>query len=86
MQKTNTKLNCIYIQPENPFDEIEDFVKECDNLYHIHIREFRGNIKSVLESICKEMPNVKACIMGSRRSDPYCSKLDYFQVNLCISF
>lgn len=71
-------LHCLYVQPEQPFDEIEEFVKSCELEYHIKIDTIKGNIKNVLEKVCEENPSLKACIMGSRRTDPYCGNLKSF--------
>lgn len=74
-------LHCLYVQPEKPFDEIEEFVKSCEKEYHIKIDTIKGNIKNVLEKVCDENPALKACIMGSRRTDPYCANLKSFHVS-----
>ncbi|KAL1397139.1 hypothetical protein pipiens_009985 [Culex pipiens pipiens] len=73
------ELNCIYMQPAEPFEEIEEFMKACQNHYQVRIRTMRGGIKAILEQICDENSNIKACIMGSRRTDPYCDKLQPMQ-------
>ncbi|XP_058455263.1 FAD synthase-like [Malaya genurostris] len=72
-------LRCIYVQPVDPFEEIEEFVDHCKNHYNINIETMRGGIKSVLERICQENPRMKSCLMGSRRSDPYCELLKPIQ-------
>lgn len=74
------ELNCIYMQPAEPFEEIEEFMEACQNHYQVQIRTMRGGIKAILEQICNENSNIKACIMGSRRTDPYCDKLQPMQV------
>lgn len=74
-------LHCLYVQPDEPFDEIEEFIKSCEKEYHIKIDKIRGKIKNVLEKVCGENPSLKACIMGSRRTDPYCSNLKDFHVS-----
>lgn len=74
-------LHCLYVQPKQPFDELEDFIKLCEKEYHIKIDTIKGNIKNVLEKVCDENPSLKACIMGSRRTDPYCANLKSFHVS-----
>lgn len=71
----------MYIQPENPFDEIEEFIKACEIQYNITVECVRGSVKSALVEICKRFPSLKAVIMGCRRTDPYCENLSEFQVS-----
>lgn len=37
-------------------------------------------MKEVLTTICENDKEIAACIMGSRRTDPYCETLNNFQV------
>lgn len=39
-----------------------------------------GNIKDALGITINKKPHLKACFMGTRRTDPYCSHLNLFQV------
>lgn len=76
----SSQLQCWYMEPEDEaFEEIEQFVISCQTLYNIKINRIRGKIKDVLGIICKEHPKIKACIMGSRRTDPYCGTMKAFQ-------
>lgn len=71
----------IYVQPKSPFDEIEMFVNSCQEYYGIDIQVVNGgSIKDVLTKVCNNDKAIKACVMGSRRSDPYCGNLNDFQV------
>lgn len=70
----------VYIQPENPFPELEDFIFSMQKHYKINLIVLKGNIKLALETILKENKNMKACLMGTRRSDPYSEHLDFFTV------
>ncbi|XP_055316492.1 FAD synthase-like isoform X2 [Sitodiplosis mosellana] len=75
----NKTLLCLYIQPESPFDEIEDFIRECEQTYRIQMETIRGTVKGSLFEICQRYPYLKAVVMGCRRTDPYCSDLNEFQ-------
>ncbi|XP_058128769.1 FAD synthase [Anopheles ziemanni] len=79
MPKDAKGIKYIYVRPLNPFSEIEEFVELCREHYGITIATVTGGIKSALEVICKEDKQLKACIMGSRRSDPYCALLEPFK-------
>uniref|UniRef100_A0A1B0EYI7 FAD synthase n=1 Tax=Phlebotomus papatasi TaxID=29031 RepID=A0A1B0EYI7_PHLPP len=77
-------LHCWYFQPDDPFAEVEEFVIFCENYYSIEIKRVRGTIREALGKICNVEGSQKdafeACFMGSRRTDPFCSNLDHFQV------
>ena len=81
-----TDLKIIYMQPEQPFVEIELFIENCINDYSIYIEKINGDIRKVLEVICNSNKAMKACFMGSRQTDPYCQNLKAFQVNYKILF
>ncbi|XP_055922988.1 FAD synthase-like isoform X2 [Eupeodes corollae] len=67
----NCVINVLYIRPENPFQEVEDFVAQCKQNYRVDMIEQQGSIKPVLEVMCAERPKLKAVLMGIRRTDPY---------------
>jgi FAD synthetase len=77
-----SKLKVIYFRALDPFPEIEDFVKYCETYYKIEINSVlaASSMKDVLADICEKDKDIKACIMGSRHTDPYCEKLNSFQV------
>lgn len=76
----NETLHCLYIRPDNPFDEIEEFIVECQQNYQIKMETIHGTVKTALREICQRYPHVKAVVMGCRHTDPYCSNLNEFQV------
>ncbi|XP_059621867.1 uncharacterized protein LOC132265297 [Phlebotomus argentipes] len=74
-----SNLHCWYFQPSDPFAEIEEFVIFCEQFYGIRIKSVHGTIREALAKICDGEEKLEACLMGSRRTDPFCSHLDYFQ-------
>lgn len=85
VEKFPTKrLICLYIRPENPFDEIEEFIRDCERQYKIEVKAIRGTVKGALTEICEQNPQLKACVMGCRLTDPYCENLKEFQVSVCL--
>lgn len=77
----NSALLCIYLQPEQPFEEIESFVDDCSRKYFpIVIKSGLGTKQDALFRICDDYPDLKACLMGCRRTDPYCHDLNDFEV------
>ncbi|XP_050087737.1 FAD synthase-like [Anopheles aquasalis] len=78
-RKEAKRIKCIYVRPLNPFSEIEEFVEVCRSHYGITIATVSGGIKAALETICQEDSQLRACIMGSRKTDPYCERLEPFK-------
>jgi len=39
------KIRIIYIQPAEPFEEVENFVNLCEKIYNINIEKRPGNLK-----------------------------------------
>lgn len=74
-------IRYVYIQSKNPFNEVDEFVKQCETQYKIRIETIQGSIKKALEDFCLRNTNLKACLMGCRRTDPYCGDLKVFQVS-----
>lgn len=76
------QLKIFYLRSSDPFDEIEEFVKSCETHYNVKIVDIQADtsMKDVLIRICDNHKEIKACIMGSRRSDPWCEKLQSFHV------
>lgn len=77
----NQQLLCLYIQPNDPFDEIEEFVSQCKSQFNITVDVVRSDVKTALHSVCERRKTLKACVMGCRRTDPYCANLKTFQVS-----
>ncbi|XP_037917915.1 FAD synthase-like isoform X2 [Hermetia illucens] len=77
--KHNAKPIVIYIQSENPFKEVDDFIRTCEIKYDINIEFAKGKLKPTLEQLCSKNPRLGAVVMGSRRTDPHCDKLETFQ-------
>lgn len=77
----HSALLCVYLQPEHPFDEVESFVADCSIKYFpIVIKPGLGTKQDALFRICNEYPALRACLMGCRRTDPYCQELNDFEV------
>lgn len=74
---------CLYLQSAEPFDEIEQFVDECTQRYpSIRLERSAGGRQTkqqALFDLCAEHPRMRACLMGCRRSDPWCERLATFE-------
>lgn len=72
---------CIHLQPDKPFEEVESFVTDCNSKYFpIVVKPGLGTKQDALFKICDEYKEIKACLMGCRRTDPYCQDLHDFEV------
>jgi len=75
----NDRILYIYIRPEDSFEEVEEFVKNCEDVFSIKMTIYEGNLKNALRKVLKNNTKLKACFLGQRRTDPYCENLTYFQ-------
>lgn len=75
------KIPTLYITDPDAFEEIDQFVCDCEKLYNIELIRKKGPIKEALKELCHDNPKLKAVFMGCRRTDPYCKDLKVMQVN-----
>ena len=73
------RLMYIKDSPEETFPEVADFVERTKRDYNLESIEVdSGNMKSALEKIVKEHPEVEGIFMGTRSTDPNAGWMDYF--------
>lgn len=66
-------IQIIYMRQVDPLNEIESFVKECEDYYNIEIKDIKiQSMKVALTEICKNYPDLQAVLMGCRKSVSYC--------------
>jgi FAD synthetase len=73
-------LKVVYIRTSEPFREIEEFVKETEGHYGVVLSVAEGEMKTTLKRLLDEESSLKACLMGTRRTDPYSKDLNFMQV------
>ncbi|KAH1010842.1 FAD synthase [Dendroctonus ponderosae] len=78
--KDQKKLFCLYVRSENTFHEQDEFIEQCLIYYNLEIMSVTANIKDALRITISKKPHLKACFMGTRRTDPFCSHLNAFQM------
>lgn len=78
--KSAKKLFCLYVKSDNAFKEQDEFIEQCMVFFNLQVMSVTGNIKDALRITINKKPNLKACFMGTRRTDPYCAHLNSFQV------
>jgi FAD synthetase len=54
--------------------------------YNLELKKVPGPIKHALGVILAEKPELKAVLMGTRRTDPYSAMMNSFQVQYLICF
>jgi len=78
IKQTLPRLQCIYIAPPDPFQEVEDFVATTTEEYHLDLARYALPMRQALDIYLEEKPNVKAVFMGTRRTDPHSEFLTSF--------
>ncbi|XP_050504905.1 FAD synthase isoform X1 [Diabrotica virgifera virgifera] len=74
------QIFCLYVQGKEPFPEQEEFISLCQIYYNLDIMVVKSGIKDALQEVLTTRPNLKACFMGTRRTDPYSEHLDDMQL------
>ncbi|KAH9519281.1 FAD1 flavin adenine dinucleotide synthetase [Bulinus truncatus] len=71
-------LQALYIRSRCPFPEVEKFVQISRDRYDLLMIHYDGRIKECLATVGVKHPNMKAVIMGTRRTDPCANHLEEF--------
>lgn len=75
------KLDSIYINSEDPFPKLAEFIDSSTKNYHLNPIMIKSGLKQGFETYLNKInPKIKSIIVGIRRSDPYGSNLQYEQV------
>lgn len=76
---TAVALPCVYVKCPNAFPEVDAFVTSCNKTYALHTTTIELGMKDALARYLTENPRVRAIFVGIRRTDPFGSKLQFFQ-------
>lgn len=71
-------LKVLYIRSKLPFPEQEKFIQISRDRYKLEMVHLNGRIKDSLGDLQTQHPEIKAVVMGTRLTDPYCSELESF--------
>lgn len=77
----NRPVFCMYVQSKKPFPQVTAFIDKLKKYYNLDVHTLTLGIKDGLAAILQDKPNLKACLMGTRRSDPFSANLRHFQVS-----
>nr|XP_057941674.1 FAD synthase isoform X1 [Doryrhamphus excisus] len=65
------KVKALYIRIVSPFPEMERFLQDTIKRYDLDLFSVEGSIRQALIDVHERKPELKAVLMGTRRSDPY---------------
>lgn len=65
------KVKALYIRIVSPFPEMERFLQDTMKRYDLELFSVEGSIRQALIEVQERRPELKAVLMGTRRSDPY---------------
>lgn len=65
------KVKALYIRINSPFPEMERFLQDTIKRYDLELISVEGNIRQALREVQERRPELRAVLMGTRRTDPY---------------
>ncbi|KAM4600783.1 FAD synthase isoform 1-T2 [Polymixia lowei] len=65
------KVKALYIRIVSPFPEMERFLQDTIKRYDLELYSVEGTIRQALSEVQERRPDLRAVLMGTRRSDPY---------------
>ncbi|KAM9488149.1 FAD synthase [Clarias gariepinus] len=65
------KVKALYIRIVSPFPEMERFLQDTIKRYELDLFAVEGNIRQALIEVQEKRPELRAVLMGTRRTDPY---------------
>ncbi|XP_074648641.1 uncharacterized protein LOC141904083 isoform X2 [Tubulanus polymorphus] len=71
-------IKSMYIRGEDPFSDVEVFIRDAETRYNLTRIDLTGRIKTALCAMKNEHAEIKAVVMGTRRTDPYSETLGHF--------
>ncbi|XP_070557327.1 FAD synthase-like [Ptychodera flava] len=74
------KLQALYIKGSSSFPEVERFIQDCIQRYNLKLFQIQKGMKAALTELQTEQPKIKAILMGTRKTDPYSTKLSAFSM------
>lgn len=72
-------IKSVYINYEPQFPELVNFIDESKSRYSLELVSLTMKLKDGLATYLSQNKEIKAIIVGTRKSDPYSSELQHFQ-------
>ena len=72
------RLQSVYIVPVHPFPQVDAFVTQSSQTYHLNLVRYPAPLRSAFEAYLRDRPQVKAVFVGTRRTDPHGANLTHF--------
>jgi FAD synthetase len=72
------KLQSVYIISPHPFAEVDSFVNDSVSQYSLDLDRYAMPMKEAFKLYLEEHKNVKAILVGTRRTDPHGQMLTHF--------
>ncbi|KAI8852264.1 hypothetical protein BC829DRAFT_373826 [Chytridium lagenaria] len=76
--KKSLEMPAMYIACQDAFPEVEAFVKDQVESYGLKLTRIEAGMKDGLQIFLDQNPDIKAILIGTRRTDPYSSHLSSF--------
>ncbi|KAI9292870.1 adenine nucleotide alpha hydrolases-like protein [Neoconidiobolus thromboides FSU 785] len=76
--KQKKAVPAFYINTPNPFKEIEEFVDKCEKQHNILLYRMNGPLKTGLGEFLEKHKEIKAVLIGTRKTDPFAEDLNFF--------
>eukprot|EP01080_Neovahlkampfia_damariscottae_P003177 gene3177-5493_t len=76
---TDPKIKVFYFV-EDTFEEVDNFIKETVSTFKFDLISIKGsNFKESLSELLKIDSKIDSVLIGVRRTDPYCEKMNFFE-------
>ncbi len=72
------KLQALYIEEEDSFPEMEEFIQESATNYGLDLVKIKGPMKAALGQFLATRPGIKAMVLGTRQGDPGSQNQGFF--------
>ena len=71
-------ISCVYVMSAHPFPEVDQFVANCVQTYHLTVHRYPVPLKSAFSTYLSAHPLVQVIFVGTRRTDPHGANLGFF--------
>jgi len=79
-QQLPAALHTVYIVSPHPFAEVDEFVESSSADYKLDLARYAMPMKEAFKVYLEEHKNVKAILVGTRRTDPHGENLTHFDM------